>query len=235
MPAKEYKLETGTVVKIYKRKGSRNLRLTITSTGVARVTIPAWAPYRAGLEFAKSRDPWIRMNTPTQSILTHQQAVGKAHRLNLVRSVSASRVLTRLGNNTVTVTYPTNFDETSTEVQDAAKKASIRALRAQAEQLLPIRLRDLANAHGFSYKGVSIKQLKGRWGSCDNQSRIVLNLYLMQLPWDLIDYVLLHELTHTNILKHGPDFWAAMEEVLPHAKSYKKRLRTHQPVLDSPS
>ena len=55
----------------------------------------------------------------------------------------------------------------------------------------------------------------------------------MQLPWNLIDYVLLHELTHTNILRHGPDFWQALEAVLPNMAVLKKTLREYQPVLDT--
>jgi predicted metal-dependent hydrolase len=56
----------------------------------------------------------------------------------------------------------------------------------------------------------------------------------MQLPWELIDYVLLHELVHTNVLRHGPDFWDALSEVLPEVKARKKALRNHRPVLVSP-
>ncbi len=106
-------------------------------------------------------------------------------------------------------------------------------MRLQAEQLLPNRLASLAGTHGFEYGSISVKQLKGRWGSCDHQKNITLNLFLMQLPWELIDYVLLHELTHTNILRHGPDFWRAMEAVLPAVKNARKTLRAYQPVLYS--
>jgi predicted metal-dependent hydrolase len=117
------------------------------------------------------------------------------------------------------------------EIQSAARKTGIRALRRQAETLLPQRLDQLARQHEFSYRSVAIKQLKGRWGSCDQHANIVLNLFLMQLPWEHIDYVILHELTHTNVLRHGPDFWQAMEKVLPEVKQLRKQLRLHQPVL----
>ncbi len=104
-------------------------------------------------------------------------------------------------------------------------------MRAQAEQLLPQRLEALASEHGFEYKDVAIKQLKSRWGSCDQQKHIVFNLFLMQLPWELIDYVILHELTHTRHLHHGPKFWGDMESILPRLKVYRRAMRSHQPVL----
>ena len=75
--------------------------------------------------------------------------------------------------------------------------------------------------------------MTSRWGSCDQQHNIVLNLFLMQLPWELIDYVLVHELAHTQVLRHGPDFWQLMERLLPDCRSLRRRMRDHQPVLDS--
>jgi predicted metal-dependent hydrolase len=116
-------------------------------------------------------------------------------------------------------------------VQKAASTAGVRALRVQAEQLLPQRLAELARQHDFTYQSVSVRSLKSRWGSCDQKKRIVLNLYLMQLPWQLIDYVLLHELTHTVVLQHGPNFWAAMERIEPRARQLRKMMHTYHPVL----
>ncbi|MGH7192412.1 MAG: M48 metallopeptidase family protein, partial [Candidatus Saccharimonadales bacterium] len=101
-----------------------------------------------------------------------------------------------------------------------------------AERLLPQRLAAVAEAHGFDYGGVHIKRLKSRWGSCDQDGMIVLNLFLMQLPWEYIDYVLLHELMHTRIMRHGPDFWQAMAELQPDVKALRGRLREYRPALD---
>jgi predicted metal-dependent hydrolase len=92
-------------------------------------------------------------------------------------------------------------------------------------------LASLSEKYGFTYGRVSVRRLKGRWGSCDHQKNIVLNLFMMQLPWELIDYVLLHELTHTRILRHGPDFWRAMAEVAPNVKELRKSLKEHRPVM----
>ena len=53
----------------------------------------------------------------------------------------------------------------------------------------------------------------------------------MQLPWALIDYVLLHELSHTKALHHGPDFWKVFEAVLPGAKQRRKELKDFKPAI----
>jgi len=53
----------------------------------------------------------------------------------------------------------------------------------------------------------------------------------MQLPWELIDYVILHELTHTEYMHHGPDFWQALEKVRPQAKQFRREIRKFRPTI----
>ncbi|MDB5170750.1 MAG: hypothetical protein JWO35_444, partial [Candidatus Saccharibacteria bacterium] len=149
----------------------------------------------------------------------------------LLPSSGAKKVTSRVIASGIFIKYPALMSPSDPAVQTIVEKASIRALRAQAEQLLPQRLETLAAKHGFEYKDVAIKQLKSRWGSCDQDKHIVLNLYLMQLPWELIDYVLLHELTHTQVLHHGPKFWGVMEDLMPQLKDHRKAMRGHQPSL----
>jgi predicted metal-dependent hydrolase len=233
MAYKQFALDAQTPVKIYKRRSSRNLRLTIAPGGEVRVSIPTWTPYRVGLEFARSRQAWIAGQQRPDTVLKDGQAVGKAHRLRFAPVVDTTKVTSRLRQNEVLVCYPESLSFDDPSVQTAARKAGIRALRRQAKTLLPKRLEQLAAQHHFKYHSVTIKQLKGRWGSCDQQTNIILNLFLMQLPWECIDYVLLHELTHTEVLHHGPDFWQAMERRLPDVKRLRKAVRGHQPVLHS--
>jgi hypothetical protein len=233
MPYKEFSLDGDRLVKIYKRRGSKSLRLSITSTGQIRVTMPLWASYRAGLQFAKSKSDWINEHRQEKDLLENNMLVGKAHRLIFNPDSSRQKVSTRIKDNQITITYPAAISLSDESVQTTAAKAAIRALTLQSNQLLPQRLKTLAELHGFSYKSVKVRQLKSRWGSCDTRGNIVLNIYLMQLSWDLIDYVLLHELVHTDIHRHGPDFWKMLEAKLPQAKVLKKKLRSHQPILRS--
>jgi predicted metal-dependent hydrolase len=233
MAYKQFALDERTPVTIYKRKSSRSLRLSIAADGSIKVSIPAWAPYSAGLKFARSKQGWIESQRRPLNKLVQGQTIGKAHRLRFEPLPGASKITSRLKQNEVVVYYPDATQPSDAEVQRVANAAGIRALRRQAETLLPQRLADLASRDDFSYKKVTIKQMKSRWGSCDHHRNIVLNLFLMQLPWDCIDYVLLHELTHTRVMKHGPEFWQAMAEVLPDVALLRKRMKGHHPILHS--
>lgn len=224
-------LADGTPVTIYKRKTSRSLRLTIGPEGEAKISIPRWTAYGIGLKFANSRLDWIRSQQRRPEGLGEGQRIGKAHRLRFVRRAGVSKVASRVSNPDITVIFPDDQSVDTPAVQAAARKAAIRALRSEAETLLPQRLAALAARHGFTYNEVSIKRMKSRWGSCDSHRNIVLNLFLIQLPWEQIDYVLLHELTHTEVMRHGPDFWRAMEKVLPDVKSLRKAVKDARPLV----
>ncbi|RIH65589.1 M48 family peptidase [Mariniphaga sediminis] len=84
--------------------------------------------------------------------------------------------------------------------------------RFEARKLLPARLQELAREHGFRYGKVSIRNNKRNWGSCSSRNNISLNLHMMKLPDELIDYILLHELVHTEIKNHGPLFWEKLDK-----------------------
>ena len=116
-------------------------------------------------------------------------------------------------------------------VQVAVEAACLRALRRQATSLLKQRLNQLALTHELAYSHLAIKRMKGRWGSCDQNHNIVLNLFLVQLPWELIDYVILHELTHTKVLRHGEPFWSELEKVVPKARQLRKAIKMYHPAI----
>lgn len=233
MPAKEYQLESVGKVHVYKRRGVKNMRLSVAADGKVRITIPFWVSYTAALGFAESRTDWILHNLPERTgLLFHGQHIGKAHRLYF-ESDNIDQVRTRLHGSEIRVVRPRHQVITHPAVQEAARKASIRALRVQTEKLLPGRLRQLAESYNFEFTSVQVKQLKGRWGSCDNTKRITLNLFLMQLPWHLIDYVLLHELVHTKHMNHGTEFWSEFLRHEPRAKQYRAQIKKHKPILES--
>jgi predicted metal-dependent hydrolase len=231
MASKQFPLPGVGEVTISKRRANRSLRLSVKSDGKVLVTIPAWATYNTGLRFAESKLDWIKQQLPQQTHLRDGQPVGKEHHLQLSPTRGTHTIKTLVTKTAVIVRFPHDLSPESDAVQAAAETACIRALRSEATQLLPPRLEQLAKQHDFHFNEVRIKRLKGRWGSCDNKQRIVLNLFLMQLPWECIDYVLLHELTHTKILRHGPPFWEAMHYVVPNLATIRKQMRTHQPVL----
>ncbi len=116
------------------------------------------------------------------------------------------------------------------EKQKSIKTALETTLRREARNYLPLRLKELAEKHGLKYQKLSIRNTKTRWGSCSHENNINLCIHLMKLPSDLIDYVILHELTHTVHKNHSPRFWAKLSELLgENAKTIDKKLKKYRP------
>lgn len=229
MPAKNFDLPGIGKVKIYKRRGSRGLRLTLHPEHYVRVTMPNWLPYKVGLDFVRSKKAWINSNRRPKSIFRQDMKIGKQHRLQFIPNPSQSKIKSTISQSTVTLYYPTLSSITDTAVQNAAKTSSLQALKKESGVLLQPRLDQLALKYGYSYDSLRLRYLKSRWGSCTSKGDITLNTMLLTLPWELIDHVLLHELLHTKILKHGSDFWAAFEKIAPGARQRQKQLRHYQP------
>jgi predicted metal-dependent hydrolase len=219
-------------VTLVKRAGSRNLRLSVTPAGV-RVSLPHWTPYSAAQAFALSHTAWIQAELTRQShpLLIQGQKIGKLHHLRFEYALGAQTISSRVTATEVIVRMHPSEHSTDVDVQQRAGSVAVRALKREAERLLRPRLQSLADKHDLSFNGFAVKQLKRRWGSCDNHRNITLNLFLMELPWDYIDYVLLHELAHTIEMNHGERFWKQLVSMQPRARDLSRQLKKHQPVL----
>lgn len=230
MPSKTVEVAGIGQLKIYKQRNAKSIRITILSSGGVRVTLPNWLPYRAGVEYAKNKTEWINQNIKTPINLLSGRRIGKHHRLIFI-PVAGSNITIKITENEIKICYPSLLSPQSASVQQKAQLACEKALRSEAVKLLPQRLDQLAIKYGYSYSGVSIKKLKSRWGSCNQQKHISLNFFLMQLPWEFIDYVLLHELNHTEHLNHSRSFWSQMERHRPDTKKLRQQLKVYQPAI----
>lgn len=90
-----------------------------------------------------------------------------------------------------------------------------RRLREIARQTLPVRLLDLADAHGLSVARVTVRNQRSRWGSCGRDRHICLNWRLVLMPEWVRDYVMIHELMHLQRMDHSPKYWALVAQAYP--------------------
>ena len=103
--------------------------------------------------------------------------------------------------------------------------------RAEARKRLLERLATLAAQHGFSYNRVYVRSQKTRWGSCSDQNNISLNMNLVRLPDELIDYTILHELVHTRVKSHSTHFWQQLDALVGDARALDRQLRPYHVLL----
>lgn len=103
--------------------------------------------------------------------------------------------------------------------------------RKEARKFLINRLNELSGKHGFDYNKVFVRNQRTRWGSCSVKNNINLNVNLVCLPEELIDYTILHELVHIRIKNHNKEFWDELDKLIVNAKELDKKLNKYNVLL----
>ena len=110
---------------------------------------------------------------------------------------------------------------------------SLRSLLDELTGLWSVRLHE----SGVTWK---IRRVKSIWGTCHIRKRqITYNAELARVPRELVEYVVVHELTHLKAANHGPRFYALMDERLPGWELLRRKLNKREfepttPVLPKP-
>lgn len=213
--------------------GSKYKRYTLkVSDGAVIATMPERGDEQRMLSFIaekKNHLLGLLQKYPAEPILDETTDIQMAtFRLCILRTdQQKSKVTLRDGLLTIHCQSHISFEDE--KVQSSLKEIVRNVCRHEAKRVLPVRLKKLAEQYGFSYTGVRITSSRTRWGSCTGGKSINLSLYLMQLPWHLIDYVLLHELCHTREMNHSDRFWALMDKVTDsRAKILRKELKEYR-------
>lgn len=225
MAVKQLNIEGIGLVDFQKRRGTRSVRIRISGQRV-KVTMPQWVPYKAAMTYVLQQKSWILTHKKDVPLIEAGNTVGKYHTLQFVPT-AAKTMSSRVMNESITVYMPGHLTPANPDVQQKLSKVIEKALLEQSEMLLPDRIGALARQHGFRFADLRFKRLKGRWGSCDRDKIITINTYLIQLPWQLIDYVLVHELVHTEHLNHSTSFWQRLENCLPNTKQLRRDIKAY--------
>ena len=221
--------EFGEIV-VRKSKLSRNIRLSIAPNGTLRVSMPRFAPLFAAKRFVNSSRNEIRtMLTSSQNTyFVDGMHVGKSHSIHIRESTSLKvKIIQQI----IDVAKPDSLNVAHNNVQAAIRECVIKALRKEAKAYLPKRLAYFADKYEYDYTRVQFSHASSRWGSCSSSGTISLNIALMKLSFELIDYVLLHELAHTIEMNHSEKFWEHLERTCPGYKDAKKALKHESPTI----
>lgn len=206
-------------------------RLVVTApAGVATSRLGAVVRQKASWVVARLRRAAEAGAAPSAREFVTGEAVlyrGRQYRLRVVEAAEGAPA--RLRSGWYEVTVPTGLG-------DGARRAEVRrrlvlALRARAAVVLSERLDALCAQMRQAPPVLRVRAQKARWGSCDADGVLRINWRVVQCPDALIDYVLVHELTHREHPVHGTAFWRAVGRRMPDYEARRERLRTLGPRL----
>jgi len=212
---------------------AKAVRVRVGNGGQLTATMPRLAPVLLLRRLIDSSRPALRKAIKQAAasappLYRHGSIIGSSH--HIVQTFGPTASAKRRGQ-VIEWIVPHGSDSDDTQNQDIVRHAVRKALDAEAKAYLPRRLAYLAAQGDFHYSSVRYSNAKGRWGSCSSRGVISLNVALMNLPKELIDYVLIHELAHTRHLNHSPQFWHTVAAWYPDYKTARKTLKTYSPYL----
>lgn len=207
------------------------VRLRVAPDGTLRASLPLYAPTFLVKRLLKTSRKQIReLLAQAQPATDYHDGmqIGKSHTL-IIRPGPKLEV-SRKGLS-IFASLPDGLLVSDPKVVREIREAVVAALRVEAKSYLPKRLKYLAKQQELSYERVRFSHASGRWGSCSSTGTISLNIALMKLPFELIDYVLVHELSHTVHMNHSESFWTLVAQGDPSYKQHRRALKNEAPSV----
>ena len=220
--------EYGRVV-VRKNRLSKSIRFSISPKGNLQISAPLYVPMSAvKLLMKRSALDITKLMSQTKIVYDESQQIGRSHRL-VVRITSDTKIYYK---KPVIYAEVTSVNELrSSMIQQNVRTYVIKALTIEAKAYLPRRLHHIASVMKVSYKKLRFSHAKSRWGSYSSQGVVSLNIALMKLDHELIDYVLIHELAHTIELNHSREFWNIVKQYCPDYIAKRKKLKDYSPNI----
>lgn len=191
---------------------SKNIKISVKPDRSVLVSFPYYTSLKSITGFVEKNKAWIQRQQAkfeTRLNIFSDNSVFKTKHFTVHFSEGFEN-RAEIKDDKVFVTVK---DFSSAESHAFIEKVITGVYRLEATNILPARLKKLAEQFGFSFNHVTVRNNKHNWGSCSSKNNISLNLQMMKMPDNLIDYVLLHELVHTEIKNHGPMFWEKLNSI----------------------
>jgi predicted metal-dependent hydrolase len=204
---------------------ARRYILRVRPDGTLRVTVPRGGSRREAEHFVRRHETWIARE---RSRVRVEATPAAWHDGSEILIDGRPVTITAEARGPRDDSWRVNYANRSVIVRDLSdiRSAIERDMRELARQVLLPRLASLAAVHGLELGAVTIRNQRSRWGSCARNGNIALNFRLVQMPEDVRDYVLLHELMHIRQQNHSRRFWRLVEEACPDFRSAERWLRT---------
>jgi predicted metal-dependent hydrolase len=231
-------------VLIVKGLTNRTLRLSVNAVRGVRLSVPWHVTYGSAIKFLESTIDWV-----SEAIKRQNEKAKKTEVLpsdGHILKTQAGTIIFRHLNERERTDKPIRITKAKSDgilpgtlreilfdssvSTEGLNKAVATVLKKDASAILPVRLSELAEKHGFIYGRVALRNNVSNWGSCSARKNINLNIHLIRLPQDLSDYVILHELAHLKHRNHGPEFHRLLDLLCNgREKELSRQLRKFSP------
>lgn len=224
------------------RRRRRTVGITVRDDGRVEVHAPLRTSRATIAEIVQEHLEWIRMkrreNRERHARLRARRFdngdeipfLGGTLRLVVRESRAATMPPPRRDGDDLVIHVP--HDLATSSRRAVTRYAVGRWLLDQAQEIFHRRHARAVKRVGEAAESVTIKDMRTRWGSCGPSRKMSLNWRLVMAPLHVIDYVLVHELTHIRIPDHSPRFWKRVAKACPRWEEGRDWLGDHGADLE---
>lgn len=108
--------------------------------------------------------------------------------------------------------------------KQTAESAEYKKSVKLARSIIHSRLDFFNCYYNFVYNRVAVKNQKTCWGSCSQKANLNFNYKIINLPDEIRDYVIVHELCHLQELNHSKRFWNLVSQAVPNYRTLRRKL-----------
>jgi hypothetical protein len=195
------------------------LRLSRHDDAIA-VTVPRRAGRTEALAFVETSRDWIAArleHEPAAIALGAGVQIPLRGEMHDVRALAGRRGVVLAISRVIWV--PGGTDHCGRRLRDWLAAEARRDLAAASEKY--------AKIMGARVRRVSVRDQKGRWGSCSAAGDLSYSWRLVLAPPYVLDYVAAHEAAHLRHMDHGPRFWRLVLTHCPEAPRAKRWLKAN--------
>ena len=224
-PAPERPVAPQYAIEFVRVPRARRYILRVRPDGTLRVTVPRGGSRREAEQFVLRHEKWVIRE---RGRIRDERSLVPGPDWHDGRTILVGGEAVRMSVEPRASGWRVGYGDRSVHVRELAdvKAAVERDLRELAGSVLLPRLNDLAAQHSLRVGAVSIRNQRSRWGSCARNGNIALNFRLVQMPPQVRDYVLVHELMHLKQQNHSRRFWRLIEAACPEFRDAERWLKT---------
>ncbi|MCC6710967.1 MAG: M48 family metallopeptidase [Candidatus Pacebacteria bacterium] len=214
---------------------SNKISLKIDRNGQVIVTAPRLVPEFLIKKFVQQQTDWITNNQKKiankLSFLGQDfiDVFGKKYQLKITSSLGPSKVI--LQKDELIIELHNLKPDFKFEPNNPPAVLT-RFLKNTAQHYITERASILSKKMNLSYRKISFKTQKTRWGSCSSTKNLNFNLRLVHFKPAIIDYVIIHELAHLEQMNHSKKFWDLVEKYQPEYRIHRGWLKRHGSTID---
>ncbi len=199
----------------YKRnKRAKYLRIKILKNQTVEVVVPPFTRLQEAEKFVQDNLKFIKQKIAEQPNIVFNKGLyqTKYHRISISKN-RYEKSETELNGSYIDIKTNPALGIEHSQNQEYIQYVFTETLRFEAKKYIPKRVLELSKKHGLSFQNIKINSAKTRWGSCSSSDNLNFSCFLMMLPYHLIDYVILHELSHTIHKNHSRDFYTLLNRL----------------------